>query len=148
MARRVRIEPRKYRAIVRADLERLPELKQLGPERLDAMRAVSAVLPFRTNSYVVEELIRWQDVERMHGEELILPFTYDYVAWPDVESTLGLSREPSRFSSDYEGLFSSMRLEGLLNNRRYNLREIISFLDELETRTRVLIERLNDQLDE
>jgi hypothetical protein len=93
-------------------------------------------------------LIRWQDVERMHGEELILPYTYDYVAWPDVESALGLSQEPSRFSSDYEGLFSSMRLEGLLNNRRYNTREIISFLDELEARTRVLIEILNDQLDE
>jgi hypothetical protein len=41
-----------------------------------------------------------------------------------------------------------MRLEGLLNNRRYNTREIISFLDELEARTRVLIESLNDQLDE
>jgi hypothetical protein len=36
-------------------------------------------------------LIRWQDVEHMRGEELILPFTYDYVAWPDVESALGLS---------------------------------------------------------
>jgi hypothetical protein len=92
-----------------------------------------------------QNLIRWQDIERMHGEEIILPFTYDYVAWPDVDSALGFSKEASRFESDYKGLFSSLRLEGLLNNRHYNLRDMISTIDELEIRTQQLIERLKDQ---
>jgi KamA family protein len=40
----------------------MPELARLGaPTRL-AMRAVAAVLPFRVNSYVVDELIDWRAV--------------------------------------------------------------------------------------
>jgi L-lysine 2,3-aminomutase len=61
MARAARIAPRRYRAWVRADLERIAQLRGLPPEHLVEIQAVSAVLPFRTNAYVVEELIRWED---------------------------------------------------------------------------------------
>jgi KamA family protein len=37
-------------------------LAHLGPDETLAMKAVSTVLPFKVNNYVVEELIRWQDV--------------------------------------------------------------------------------------
>lgn len=48
-----------YSAITARDLEDLPQLAALGPEARLAMRAVAAVLPFRTNPYVVNELIDW-----------------------------------------------------------------------------------------
>ncbi len=56
------VAPRDYRAIGQRDLEQLPQLQNLSEADRLALRAVSEVLPFRTNSYVVEELIRWEDV--------------------------------------------------------------------------------------
>ena len=38
----------------------LPELARFSPAEREAMRAVAAVLPFRVNRYVVEELIDWE----------------------------------------------------------------------------------------
>jgi L-lysine 2,3-aminomutase len=60
--RRTIIQARKYRAYTRADLERIPELRGLPATQRAEMSAVSAVLPFRTNPYVVEELIRWDEL--------------------------------------------------------------------------------------
>lgn len=44
------------------DLDRLPQLARLSPERLRSMRAVAQVMPFRANSYVVDELIDWDRI--------------------------------------------------------------------------------------
>ncbi len=44
------------------DLDRMPELERLDGERRRAMRAVAQVLPFRANSYVVEQLIDWERI--------------------------------------------------------------------------------------
>ena len=60
MTRRSRV-PR-YRALVRSDIDRIDQLQRLAPGEIEAMKAVSAVLPFRVNSYVLDELIRWDDV--------------------------------------------------------------------------------------
>ena len=62
MARDARIARRKYRPYVCADLARIPELARFPKDTVLDMQAVAAVLPFRTNSYVVEELIRWERV--------------------------------------------------------------------------------------
>ncbi|MFQ5382050.1 MAG: KamA family radical SAM protein [Dehalococcoidia bacterium] len=51
-----------YRAYTNKNVDRLPQAALLTPEQLHAIRVVSQVLPFKTNSYVVEELIRWDDV--------------------------------------------------------------------------------------
>jgi L-lysine 2,3-aminomutase len=49
----------RFRALGLAELTRLPQLARLsGPTRA-AMRAVAHVLPFRANSYVVDQLIDW-----------------------------------------------------------------------------------------
>jgi KamA family protein len=48
-----------YRALGPRQLEQLGRSAGLSCERIAAMRAVAAVLPFRTNSYVVEQLIDW-----------------------------------------------------------------------------------------
>jgi len=62
VTKRPRIQAREYKAYARKDIDYIPQLKGLPPGDLVAMKAVSAVLPFRVNSYVVEELIRWEDV--------------------------------------------------------------------------------------
>ncbi len=49
----------RYRPVVRKDLHGLPALAQLSPRQRAAMEAVAWVLPFRSNEYVVEELIDW-----------------------------------------------------------------------------------------
>ena len=95
---------------------------------------------------LAQELIDWQEIERMHGEELILNLTYDYVAWPDMDVALGYEGNPSRFESDFVGLLSSMRFEGLLDNRRWNTRNAIERIEVLEAETKALIERLESQL--
>ncbi len=57
MVRRAQIEPRTYRAYARKDIDKIPQLRHLSPHEILAMKAVSAVLPFRVNNYVVENLI-------------------------------------------------------------------------------------------
>lgn len=57
-----RIKHRKYRAYGRQDIDSVPQLRGLSPDEITAMKAVSAVLPFRVNNYVVEELIRWDSI--------------------------------------------------------------------------------------
>ncbi len=94
---------------------------------------------------MADNLIEWQVIERMHGEEIILPFTYDYVAWPDVDAAMGLLEKSSQFDSDHNALFSLSRFEGMLVNRRYNVAELVVDIEVLEEKTRQLIERLENQ---
>ncbi len=51
-----------YRVYTRKDIDRIPQLRRLPPGERLAMKAVSAVLPFRVNDYVLEELIDWSNV--------------------------------------------------------------------------------------
>lgn len=55
-------ESRKYKVWLRRDIDRIPELRRIPPERLLEMKAVAAVLPFRANNYVVEDLIDWGEI--------------------------------------------------------------------------------------
>jgi L-lysine 2,3-aminomutase len=73
MAAATRIEGRSYRSYVRSDLARIPQLKRLSDDQRVEMQAVSAVLPFRTNPYVVEELIRWDRVPEDPIYQLTFP---------------------------------------------------------------------------
>lgn len=53
----------KYRAYSAGDLLKLPQLQRLGEERLFEMQVISNVLPFKSNNYVTENLINWEDPE-------------------------------------------------------------------------------------
>jgi KamA family protein len=55
---------RRYRAYTRKDIDRIPELGRFSPTERTAMKAVASVLPFRTNNYVVEDLIDWSAAPR------------------------------------------------------------------------------------
>jgi KamA family protein len=50
---------RRYKVFTREDIGAIPQLQRLPRTDLELMEAVSAVLPFRVNEYVVEELIDW-----------------------------------------------------------------------------------------
>ncbi len=91
-------------------------------------------------------LIEWQEIERHHGEELILGLTFDYLAWPTIVGLLDGSLRESAFNSDYRGLFSLKKFEGLLSNRWYNTRESIGRIEGLEADTRELVDRLGTRL--
>jgi len=99
-----------------------------------------------------QNLLEWQRIERENTEQFLLPFTLDYVAYPDVMLELALtdfdylddSYVESRFDSDFAALFSTLRFEGMLNNRRVNLKHLIYKAETLEKSTAAILERLAD----
>ncbi len=68
-----RIQALDLRIYQRKDIGTIPELQRLPREELQAMQAVSAVLPFRVNNYVVENLIRWERVPEDPLYQLTFP---------------------------------------------------------------------------
>ncbi len=56
------ITPRKMKFYGLKDIDNIPQLKILTKEEKFALKVVSNVLPFRTNNYVVEELIDWNNI--------------------------------------------------------------------------------------
>ncbi|MDJ0814058.1 MAG: hypothetical protein QNJ23_10025 [Woeseiaceae bacterium] len=91
-------------------------------------------------------LIEWQEIERHHGEELILGLTFDYLAWPTLLSLLDDANPSSALESDYQGLFSNRRFEGLLVNRQYNTLRSLDRIDELAKATQELVRLLEERL--
>ncbi len=55
-------DTRRYQAYTRQNITTLPEYQRLPDELKFDIQVVSAVLPFRVNAYVVEELIDWTRV--------------------------------------------------------------------------------------
>lgn len=51
----------------------LPQLKKLLPDQLEAIEVVGNVLPFKTNNYVVNELINWDHVHNDPMFKLTFP---------------------------------------------------------------------------
>jgi L-lysine 2,3-aminomutase len=54
--------PRTYRLYHRKHIDSIPQLSGLSEFERNAMKAVAAVLPFRANDYVVEDLIDWDNI--------------------------------------------------------------------------------------
>jgi KamA family protein len=55
-------QPLRYAAVTRSNIGKLPQWASLDDELRDAIEIVSRVLPFRTNRYLVEQLIDWDRV--------------------------------------------------------------------------------------
>ena len=55
-------EQQKYRAITLNNFRKLPQLSNLSEKEKNAIDVVGRVLPFKTNNYVVNELIDWKNV--------------------------------------------------------------------------------------
>lgn len=56
------VTPRKFKSYTKGNIEKIPEMEGHNGGYFEAVKAVSSVLPFRTNNYVVEELIDWEKV--------------------------------------------------------------------------------------
>jgi KamA family protein len=56
------ITPKKLKIYGLKDLDKIPQLQALSQEEIFGIKVVAHVLPFRTNNYVVEELIDWNRV--------------------------------------------------------------------------------------
>jgi KamA family protein len=56
------ITPRKMKFYGLKDIDSIPQLKMLNEDEKFALNVVAHVLPFRTNNYVVEELIDWYNI--------------------------------------------------------------------------------------
>ena len=55
-------DPIRYRAYTNKTIANLPQFLNLSTEQRNAIHAVSRVLPFRVNNYVVDNLIDWDDI--------------------------------------------------------------------------------------
>lgn len=51
----------KYKAYTRNNYKQIPQIRKLSSEEIFDIDVVSAVLPFKTNNYVVERLIDWDN---------------------------------------------------------------------------------------
>ncbi|MCY4190284.1 MAG: hypothetical protein OXD42_02975, partial [Rhodospirillaceae bacterium] len=63
----------KYKALTRNQLEAISEYGNVTDDDLFAMRVVSAVLPFRTNRYVIENLIDWNRIPDDPVYKIVFP---------------------------------------------------------------------------
>jgi KamA family protein len=63
----------RFRAYGRKHIDRLPALDNLSRNQIIALKAVSAVLPFRVNDYVLNELIDWTDIPSDPIFQLVFP---------------------------------------------------------------------------
>ena len=54
--------PTRYTPYTLSNMDRIPQLQRLSERRRLAMRAVAHVLPFRSNRYVADELIDWDNI--------------------------------------------------------------------------------------
>jgi KamA family protein len=63
----------KLKVLTRRDIDVIPQLANLSNEERERMKAVSAVLPFRVNNYVIEELIDWTNIPEDPIYQLTFP---------------------------------------------------------------------------
>jgi len=52
----------KYQAYTLRNFKELPQIQRLSEEQIFAIEVVGHILPFRTNNYIVEELINWDNI--------------------------------------------------------------------------------------
>lgn len=65
--------PAKLKVYTRKDIDQIPRLQNLSEDQRVTMKAVSAVLPFRVNDYVIDKLIDWNDIPNDPMFQLTFP---------------------------------------------------------------------------
>ena len=63
----------RYQAVTEHNVEQQPEWERIDPQFQEAIQTVSKVLPFRTNRYVMRELIDWNNIPNDHMFQLVFP---------------------------------------------------------------------------
>jgi len=103
-------QAQRYRAITRTNIERLPQWERLDPDLREAVEVVSAVLPFRTNEYVVNNLIDWDTVP----DDPIFRLTFPHRDMLDEQQFLEV-RDALRADAPKE------QIDAIVNRIRYSL---------------------------
>ncbi|MBZ0274634.1 MAG: lysine 2,3-aminomutase, partial [Anaerolineae bacterium] len=62
-----------YQPYTRMNIDTLPQFQRLDKRMRHAVQVVSAVFPFRTNRYVVDELIDWENIPHDPIYQLTFP---------------------------------------------------------------------------
>jgi KamA family protein len=78
-----------YRPLLRKHIDEIDELQALSEHERNALKAVSAVLPFRVNRYVLENLIDWGNLPDDPLYQLTFP-QRGMLAGPDFDRMVGL----------------------------------------------------------
>lgn len=60
--RKQQVSSRKYKSYNSANYKSIPQIRKLSRQQLFEIDVVARVFPFKTNNYVVDELISWKDV--------------------------------------------------------------------------------------
>lgn len=79
----------KYKTITIRQFKDVPQIKKhLTPEQIEAIEVVGSVLPFKANNYVVDELIKWENVPNdpifqltFPQKEMLSDTHYNRVKW-------------------------------------------------------------------
>ena len=73
----------KYRSFALHNYQSIPQISRLSKEQIEAIEVVGHVLPFKTNNYVVDELIDWDNIPHdpmftltFPRKEMLLPHHY------------------------------------------------------------------------
>jgi KamA family protein len=103
--------PRPFRVYTRRDIDKIPNLQWLPRRLRQSMKAVSAVLPFRVNDYVIEDLIDWDDIPNDPIYQLTFPQP-DMLETEDYERMLDLVR---RDATSEEMLLAAREIQNKLN---------------------------------
>lgn len=62
MLKRCTVAKKAFRAYSSANLDAIPQIERLSAQTREALRVVASVLPFRTNNYIIEQLIDWENI--------------------------------------------------------------------------------------
>ncbi|MBW1759479.1 MAG: lysine 2,3-aminomutase, partial [Deltaproteobacteria bacterium] len=87
-----KIMPKKYKPYSRKDILKIQEVAGLSHELSDAIKIVSAVLPFRVNNYLINELIDWDNIPSDPIFQLTVPQP-GMLEWHDFEKLKSLYRK-------------------------------------------------------
>jgi KamA family protein len=100
-------EARRYRAFGRHHLNKLLHISNISREQQVALEAVSAVLPFRVNSYVLDELIDWDNIPNDPIYQLTFPQAgmlphHDFLLMQDLVVSGASKEEISRAAHEIQ----------------------------------------------
>ena len=98
----------RYQAYARHNLHKIPSYKLLSEGQVHTINTVSEVLPFKTNNYVVNELIDWDNYEE--DPMFILNFPQKAMLKPKQFSTLSDMVEQQVSKADLAKHIAELRL--------------------------------------
>ena len=98
----------KYQVFARHNLDKIPKLGRLNKEQIESIKIVSEVLPFKTNNYVVNELIDWDNFQT--DPMFILNFPQREMLRPNQYRTLSDMLKNNAGKADLDKYIHELRL--------------------------------------